>query len=214
MGLADRSDPDPNTASTPPDTSRSEAEVVLVDAVPAERYVAALRPRYRTVALIGNPMAAIEFLRRATPALVIAGLKANDGAAVAICTTAKSKPIPPSVLVMAERPEDVPAVLAAGCDSVLLKPVSPNLLVNRTARLLQVRSEQLPMLAARMRNRTAHLVEPARLLAAGTNRVWPNARCPGCGHEGATSFDYAAMRRAWYACLQCRKTWLGKRLDS
>ena len=215
MGLADRSDPDPHPASTPPDTSRAEADVLVVDAAPdAEAYATVLRQRFQTVALIGNPMAAVEYLHHATPALVIAGLKADDGAAVAICTTAKSKRIPSPVLVMADKPEDVPAVLAAGCDSVLLKPVSPSLLVNRTARLLRVRSEQLRLLNARTRDRAAHLVERVELLKAGTNREWPSTLCPYCGHQGVTSFDYAGRRRAWYACLQCRKTWLGKRRDS
>lgn len=44
-------------------------------------------------------------------------------------------------------------------------------------------------------------------------REWPTTRCAHCDHEGVMSFEYASHRRAWYACLACKKVWMAKRLD-
>ena len=67
--------------------------------------------------------------------------------------------------------------------------------------------------SAHLRNKGAHLAERVELLKLGIIQEWPAASCPYCAHP-VTSFDYASLRRAWYACVQCKKVWLAKRLDS
>jgi DNA-binding response OmpR family regulator len=154
------------------------------------------------------------YMRRASPAVVVTELALTDGAGVDVCAAAKSLPVPSTVLVTTSDPARVPDALAAGCDGVLLKPFAPNLLIARISRLLRDRSNQLRLQAARSFGKAAHLTERSELRRTGTNREWPNTQCPYCSHSGVTSFDYASMRRAWYACLRCRKVRLAKRPSS
>jgi hypothetical protein len=109
--------------------------------------------------------------------------------------------------------ERVPGALAAGCDAVLLKPFPPNLLHARIGRLLRARGEILKNRAVQSQLKVHHLGERSELLLGGTNRVWPNTHCPYCSHPGITSFEYCSHRRAWYACLECKKVWIAKRLE-
>lgn len=155
---------------------------------------------------------AIGFLRCATtaPDFVVTDLGLPDGLAYQICLIAKALSVPATVLVTASVADQVPDALAAGCDSVLLKPFAPNLLLSRLARLKRSR------LAARAkaelaRAKTDHFRE--RLLDVGARifREWPDSECPHCGHAGTTCFEYASYRRAWYACLACKKVWLSAR---
>jgi hypothetical protein len=108
----------------------------------------------------------------------------------------------------------------AGCNGVLLKPFPPILLVTRISRLLKDHAAELKRRAAvslgraaYARGKAAHLVERIDLLRNGTNRVWPATHCPYCSNQGVTSFEHASMRRAWYACVACRKVWIAKRHD-
>jgi transposase-like protein len=96
---------------------------------------------------------------------------------------------------------------------VLLKPFAPNLLFARIGRLVRARSEMLLTRARQSHLKTAHLSERSEALLAGTNRVWPNTHCPYCSHHGVTSFEFCSHRRAWYACLQCKKVWIAKRQE-
>ena len=209
MTLASRPGGDSNDARS------SALEVLLVDGSPeAKDYARILRQRYQTVTVTPHQRTAIRYLQRANPALVVAALKLEDGTAVEICREAKSKPAPPSVLVTADDPEGVPDVLVVGCESVLLKPISPNLLVNRTARLLLSRREQIRLRSALTSTKAEHLRQRSEMLKLGVTRTWPGASCPYCHHQGVTSFDYTSNRRAWYACLQCRKVWMAKRNDT
>jgi DNA-binding response OmpR family regulator len=156
---------------------------------------------------------ATELIRRTSPALVITELELEDGTGVEVCRTAKALRVPATVLVTTAHTGAVPDALATGCDGVLLKPFAPNLLVARIGRLLRDRSNRVRLAAARAMHKSAHLAERMELLRGGTNRVWPDTHCPYCGHAGATSFDFASMRRAWYACLECRKVWMAKRRE-
>jgi DNA-binding response OmpR family regulator len=144
---------------------------------------------------------------------VVTELALEDGSGVDICSTAKAQRIPSSVLVTTTDPSEVPDALAAGCDGVLLKPFAPNLLIGRIGRLLRERSSQLRLQAARTLSKAAHLTERSDLLKTGTNRKWPNTHCPYCACSGVTSFDFTSMRRAWYACLECRKVWIARRQE-
>ena len=194
--------------------SLSDLEVLVVDgAVEADTYAEVLRQTYRTVNLITCQRTAVEYLQRATPSLVVAALTPSDGSAVEICRRAKSKPMPASVLMTAEKPEDVPDALVAGCDGVLLKPISASLLINRTSRMMRVRMDCLRLPRARSRGKRAEPIAGAERLKLGLNQEWPDLSCPFCSHQGVTSFDHASMRRDWYACLQCRKVWMAKRRD-
>jgi DNA-binding response OmpR family regulator len=160
-----------------------------------------------------HPPVALEFIRRASPALVVTDLALPDGAAVEICATAKALKTPSAVLVTTSDPALVPDALLAGCDGVLLKPFAPNLLIARISRLLREQSAHLKLQAARTLSKSVHLQERTDRLKTGTNRRWPNTHCPYCECGGVTSFDYASMRRAWYACLSCRKVWLARRQE-
>ncbi|HEU5259630.1 MAG TPA: hypothetical protein VFU28_26770 [Vicinamibacterales bacterium] len=190
-----------------------------------ERLAAALAPGLRvsyTVAVTSTAVTAREYLRRAKPLLVIAGLDVLNGESRTICREAKVIDPPAAVLVTTAIVERVPDALDGGCDGVLLKPFAPNLLYARIGRLLRDRSavilarnarEQSNALLSRTHDvlaKSQHLVGRS---AVGTNRTWPNTHCPYCDHEGVTSFEYASHRRAWYACLSCRKVWLAKRQE-
>jgi DNA-binding response OmpR family regulator len=155
---------------------------------------------------------AVEYIRRTSPSLVVTELALEDGTGLDVCRAAKLLMPPATVLVTPMDPDGVPDALAAGCDGVLLKPFAPNLLAARVGRLLRDRSNRL-RLAARSIGKSAHLSERVDLLRSGTNRVWPNTHCPYCTHSGVVSFDFASMRRAWYACLECRKVWMAKRQE-
>lgn len=192
-----------------------------------EQMTAALAPGLRgsyTVAVTSSAGTAREYLRRTKPLLVVASLDVLDGDSVGICREAKLMEPTAAVLVTTAKVERVPDALEAGCDGVLLKPFAPNLLYARIGRLLRARSaailarnhrEHSTELKSRAHDALAksqHLVGRTTVFA-GTNRSWPNTHCPYCNHEGVTSFEFASHRRAWYACLSCRKVWLAKRQE-
>jgi DNA-binding response OmpR family regulator len=164
--------------------------------VAGEQLAASLAPALRTshsVTVTFTPERGLEYLRRFRPAVVVIDMEVSNGTTAEICREAKSAATPATVIVTADAAEDVPDALSAGCDAVLLKPFAPNLFYVRLARLLRSRGEG-----------------PG---ASTTNRVWPQMPCPRCRHEGATGFEFTTRRRAWYACLNCRHVWLGKRLE-
>ena len=109
--------------------------------------------------------------------------------------------------------ERVPDALVAGCDGVLLKPFAPNLLYARIGRLLRARTDALVSRARQQHLKALHLGERADMLLSGSNRVWPNTHCPYCNHAGVTSFEFCSHRRAWYACVECKKVWIAKRQE-
>ena len=199
-----------HTLATPAPTLQlvERMSILLVDPEP-ERYLPSLRGRFE-VSSVGSEEQAIRALRTSQPALVVIELVLPDGDGVSVCRQSKVwGGDPPSVLATTSVPERVPEALMAGCDGVLLKPFAPNLLFTRIGRLLRLRSKALTERAMWQRVRAVHRVEPPEQAASGTNIVWPNRDCPSCGHRGVVSFDAASYRRMWYACLSCRKVWLG-----
>jgi DNA-binding response OmpR family regulator len=188
-------------------------DLLLVDGTSdAAAYTAALRGSFR-VSTTASPDVAKQFLHRQPPALVVTELELPDGDGVDICREAKKLALPPPVLITTAVTERIPYALAAGCDAVLLKPFAPNLLFARIGRLLRARSEMLRMRARQQNLKTSHLADRSEALLGGTNRVWPNTHCPYCNHGGVTSFEFCSHRRAWYACLECKKVWIAKRQE-
>jgi hypothetical protein len=169
------------------------------------------------VATTASPEVAVQYVDRAKPTLVIVdGDRTNAAWTCETMTSARTER--PSILVTVTRPEVAGQVIDK-CDSILLKPFAPNLLVGRVGRLIRLRqrseharqnSQRLLERVADTRRKSAHLRERR---AAGTLIEWPNARCPHCDRASAVMFDYAAKRRAWFACLECRKVWLAQRVE-
>lgn len=182
------------------------SEIVILDSTP-ERYASILRPHY-VLRMTAQASAAVEYLRGVRPAAVIADLDVEDS--FAVCKAARLHDDRPAILVTAADAEKVPEALLAGCDSVLVKPFAPNLLIARISRLLRGRSADLRMRSAHQRLKVDHLLERSAELISGTNRIWPDKSCPHCAHPSVTSFDHASHRKAWYACLACRKVWMAK----
>jgi DNA-binding response OmpR family regulator len=141
---------------------------------------------------------AIRVLERDRPRLVAVDLDLIDVDGLAVCRSASGA----SVLVMTGSPDRVPPALKNGCQAVLLKPFAPNLLATRIGRLLRERAQHATAFGARNGDE-----------GCGTNRVWPETRCPRCSAPGAVSFDFSSYRRMWYACLPCEAVWLGKRQE-
>ena len=63
------------------------------------------------------------------------------------------------------------------------------------------------------RARATFPVEHAPHAMAGTNVVCHDALCPACGQSDGVSFDAAARRRMWYACLPCGNVWMAPHHD-
>ena len=188
-------------------------ELLFVDVdVTAAKYLPLLGEQYH-VSTASNAAAALQMLGRIVPELVVTELDLSDGPAEEICKRAKTLPTPATVLVITAHADRVPNALTAGCDGVLLKPFAPNLLYARLGRLLRGRSLELLLRAHRQQAKSAHLKEKVELLAARTNREWPNTHCPYCQHRGVTSFEYTSHRRSWYACLSCSKVWVAHRQE-
>ena len=164
--------------------------ILFVDPETAELNLPALRTRFE-VTSVASEEQAVRALRAFKPTVVITELALSGGHGVAVVRQAKAFAMnPPSVLVTSASPECVPDALVAGCDGVLVKPFAPNLLFARIGLLLKRR-------------------EQAGYFLAGTNTVWPDTRCPSCAQGGVVSFDAAGRLRLWYACLPCRKVWVG-----
>jgi DNA-binding response OmpR family regulator len=201
------------TSPVSPISPAPPADLLLVDAsADASAYAALLRSSYR-VATTTSTDVAKQFLHRHPPALVVTELNVPGLDGVEVCREAKALMQSPPVLVTTADAERVPDALAVGCDGVLLKPFAPNLLFARIGRLIRARGEMLRARARHQQLRTAHLTERSESLLGGTNRVWPNTCCPYCNHGGVTSFEFCSHRRAWYACLQCKKVWIAKRQE-
>ena len=198
--------------SFPPSAVPPQQEILIVEAESvAAAHVAALRADYR-VSTTTDPAIANQYLNRTSPALVVADMDSHRDAGLDICRTAKSLRTPATVLMTTSEAARAPYMLMAGCDAILLKPFAENLLYARIGRLLRSRGEQLKIRARRADASSNFSPRPDPPLAT-TNRAWPDTSCPSCNHRGAVSFEFSSHRRSWYACLSCRKVWMGKRQE-
>jgi DNA-binding response OmpR family regulator len=173
-------------------------DVLLLDSeMTTAKLAPLLRSSYRV--MVSTTVAqARAFLRRNGVDLIVTDVELSDGTAIGLCHEAKALPKPPAVLVTTAHVDKVPDALDAQCDGVLLKPFAPNLLFARIGRMLRARGRSVTGFDSR---------------EAGTNRLWEHMRCPHCESHGVTSFEFASHRRAWFACRQCKKVWLGKRQE-
>ncbi len=203
---ADRRAAFPSPAPTP----QQEILIVEAEALAAE-HAAVLRSEYRVLTTT-NVKVALQYLNKATPALVVADIDSLGDAGVDICRAARSLRTPATVLVITSEEASVPDVLNAGCDAVLLKPFAANLLYARIGRLMRTRREQLRIRTRRDEDASPFSARPEPPLAT-TNRTWPDTLCPTCHHHGAVSFEFSSHRRAWYACLACNNVWVAKRQE-
>ena len=187
----------------------AHVSILFVDPSRDDGVMASLRSRFEVVEAT-TAVAAIRSLKLVRPTAVVTELTLPDGAALLICREAKQQPEPAAVLVTTATPQDVPAALIAGCDGVLLKPFPPNLLHTRLARLLRERAKHLRQVSYLQNQKLAHLKERVEEVATGTNRIWSDTHCPSCAAGNAVSFDAAAHRQMWFACLGCRHVWIAK----
>jgi len=148
------------------------------------------------VQTVGTLAGALVAIRSVSSGVILTELDLSDGDGVELCRAAKASRSPRLVLVTTPDAARVPRALAAGCDSVLLKPFAPMLLFSRLRRL----ARDLQMIAR----------EPAVQATAGTNQRWPSIVCTRCRHRGVTTFDATSLRRAWYACLECENVWVAR----
>jgi DNA-binding response OmpR family regulator len=188
--------------------ARNRLQVLIVDAT-SENCADVLRHSYAPL-IERTVFDATRQLLDVRPPIVITELVLPDGDGVEICRTAKALPRPPIVLVTTTASERVPAALIAGCDAVLLKPYSPNLLCARLGRLHQLADRATTTERAAGRRESAATVSAAPVT---TNNTWNDMRCPRCGRSGATSFDFASRRRMWCACLACEHVWVDRRRE-
>jgi DNA-binding response OmpR family regulator len=182
--------------------------ILLVDP-DADRYLPSLRSRFE-VSAVSSEDQAMRALRAFQPTLVITELALSDGDGVSVCRRSKAFPVnPPVVLVTTAVAERVPDALLEGCDAILLKPFAPNLLHTRIGRLLRQRAKVLQHRALWQASGATDRAGHSHVELTGTNVVCKDASCPSCGQGGVINFDSAGLHRMWYACLPCRKVWLG-----
>ena len=141
--------------------------------------------------------AALARLAAMQSGLLITELHLPDGDGVELSRAAKVIGRPRVVLVTTDDVTRVPQALAAGCDSVLLKPFPPNLLFTRLGRLARDLQSPAPRTGSHA--------------GVGTNEFWRDVACIKCGRHGVTSFEATSLRRVWYACPHCEGVWIARR---
>ena len=203
----------PSFSSTSPYTPLDI--VVLCEETQTPGYRAPLQSLGRVLTTPSSAAAVEALTRTRSPLLIVDG--DHQEHPVDVCAQARRlQPLIPSILVTVSRPEAAGNIIDV-CESILLKPFAPNLLASRVGRLLRLHSRELRERSQRVQAdvhrsllKSEHLMERSR---AGTLIEWPTEYCPSCGHGGIVMFDYASLRRAWYACASCRKVWMAKRLE-
>lgn len=187
--------------------------ILIADDATSDPCVHALRGPYAPC-VTRSLAAATRQLSEVQPVIIVTELVLPDGDGVEICHAARALPRPPLVIVTTAATDRVPAALIAGCNAVLLKPYSPNLLCARIGRLLQISDR----ISANIHRAISHKkiavsVHESTVAPATTNLFWNDIQCPGCGRAGATSFDFASHRQMWCACLTCQRVWLARRQE-
>ena len=173
------------------------AMVVAVAASDVDRFPSSPYSRFAA----RSTLDAVRLIERWRPRVVAVDWDLTDCDARQICAAAKAH-AGTGILATMEKAESAPSALKAGCHTLLLKPLTTNLIAARLGRL----SRELPTgpLATRLAEKFGQ---------TGTNRAWPDIACPRCQQAGAVSFEYSSHRRTWYACLECEAVWLDRRQE-
>lgn len=198
--------PAPARADPQPVTPRS-LRLLMVDATPSSSCLNLLANQFDSTA-VTTVAAAVHHLGQLQPDIVVTELAFDEGNGIEICRLARARPRPPLVIVTTALRERVPAVLQAGCSSVLLKPYAPNLLCARIGRLLSASG-----LAMRLETGSLQKRRTEGFAGITTNQISNDIDCPQCHRRGPTSFDFADHRRMWCACLTCDHVWLARRRE-
>jgi DNA-binding response OmpR family regulator len=175
-------------------------QLLFVSAEHSADHLAALRSHFDVTTATSEPGAVHDVLARRPP-FVLIDLALRD--AEGIVRAAKTLSPPAIVLVITDAPERVPDALRAGCDGVLLAPLTANLLCARLGRLK--RDAEIRVTLGRARAAAAP--------SSGTNRIWPELPCPQCHEVGIVGFDHTSYRRMWYACTRCGHVWIDRRRE-
>jgi DNA-binding response OmpR family regulator len=192
---------------------RTQIPLLLVEPVTEIRELFAdILTREYAVTSVASSEATFAQLLRATPAVIVTELELPDGDGVEVCRAAKMLNPSPAVVVATSVLEQVPEAIAAGCDSVLVKPVQAAVLLTRMRRLRE-ESALVRLRAAHVRRRAQGALNKSFTLKGMLNRLWPDIECPECRHSGAVSFDFTSYRRMWCACLECKAVWAERRRE-
>jgi len=204
------------TQTVPPHADLQEgSELLVLDPDPlVNDLVWSLRHFFRVTAAtsVGS---AVEYLRR-TPRrcqFVISDVQVNGEETFDVFRAAKAVEMGPTILVTTADVERVPDALISGGDAVLLKPFAPNLLFSRLGRLKQERAAMLDLPRDLASEKAHQLRERTRAALGGQlGTALPFDHCPHCNASPVTSFDFVSHRRAWYACLACKKVWIANHI--
>lgn len=131
-------------------------------------------------------------IERDRPAVVVMDWDLDTIDRSAVCRAARNFPMM-TLLASMSSPDQAPAAIKAGCHAILLEPFAPHLAATRIARL----SRQAAMPRGQATEGSGR----------GTHRRWPEVMCPACSAGGATSFDFSARHKLWFACLACEHVW-------
>jgi hypothetical protein len=154
------------------------------------------------------------FLRERPLDLIVTVYAVRENTAVDVCRLAATVSSPPSVLVIQVDAVHAPRLIDAGCEGILLKPVSANDLCGRVRRLLRDRRARTAVLASGRQERshapyrTDDSSPPA---SRGSIQYCANTVCRQCTTAAVYSFAAARHGRNWYSCLACQRVWVGLR---
>ena len=193
----------------------SVPELFLLDPDPSiQAHVPRLQNLFHVTT--GNSVAAAAQYLQRTPRdcqFLVSDVSVNGQDTFEVFRAAKALPAAPTILVTTAEVERVPDALMSGGDAVLLKPFAPNLLFSRIGRLKQQFG-----LPSSLRREITHARGqrpgvPVHAVGSTAHVILPDDHCPHCNALPITAFDFLSYRRAWYACLACKKVWIGKWID-
>ena len=176
--------------------SESSGLVIAAAATDAARFPSSGFSRY----VVHTTTEALRLIETARPRVVAIDWDVPEIDGFQVCDAAR-KFAHTAVLITTRSPDRAPSAIKAGCHAILLEPVVPNLIAARIGRLIREVPE------------TAVAGDRAVVRESGTNRIWPDTRCPNCAAPSAISFEFHSHRRMWYACLACDHVWLGRRQE-